>query len=139
MYKFAIPLKVLEAGDGALLFMFMVAVAFFGSYIIRALAMTKARTRQKFYRPEIKAGIAFLTIFSGMELAIGTDWWSLHLENRGAHVTWPIFIPLYVIGVLLALWGTICSVRALTGGSWPPFRWFWIAALAVAFGIWFAY
>lgn len=139
MYNFSIPLKVIEAGDGALLFMFIVAMAFFGSYVGRALLVLRQRPPQKFYRPEIKAAIAFLTIFAGMVLAIGTDWWSLHLENRGAHVTWPIFIPLYVLGVCVALWGTICSVRALTGGTWPPFRWFWIAALAVAFGIWFAY
>lgn len=122
-----------EVGDGFLLMMFFFAAIYFVFYLWRAW-----RENVKFYTYENKTALALLTVSSGMVIKVGIEWWWLHIRNNGDRAEYPLLVPLFITGTLVASWGLICLLRSLSRYEWPKFIWLALVAVAFAFAIYFA-
>lgn len=126
---------VREFGSAALFAMLVISVLFFTRYVIVAWSdMGQQRTWRRFYTYENKAAIALLTTFFGASIKNGAALVVLHWQNAHQNPQSLTLAAFYAVGTLVALWGMICLMRALSRYEWPPRRWLVLAFFALAFG-----
>lgn len=126
---------VREFGSAALFAMLLISILFFGRYVVGAwMDQGPTKAWRRFYTYENKAAIALLTTFTGAAMKNSAALLVLHWQNSGQHPQSLGVAGVYTVGTLVALWGMICLMRALSRYEWPRGRWIMLVAIALAFG-----
>jgi hypothetical protein len=113
----------LEVMNGVL---FMVSI-----YVVAVFAAHLWRHRWQGYCAENQAAIAILIVFAGESIIRGWVWFWRHQINAGNPTEWMQNYPVLVIGVAMAIVGSLCVARNFS----PPSGHGWIVAGVVAIGI----
>lgn len=132
-------LQIREFGSAALFAMLVVSTLFFGFYVGRAWleigdVWSLRRRWRLFYGDVNKAAIGWLTTSFGATVKNGAALWVLHLQAGGHNQVSAAVPVLYLVGTMLALWGMVCLMHALTRGSWYRGQWSLMIIGALAFG-----
>lgn len=126
---------VREFGSAALFAMMVISTIFFARYVVTAwIEQGPRRVWRRFYNYENKAAIALLTTFIGAAVKNGAALIALHWQNADEHPHTLVLAGFYTAGTLVALWGMICLMRALSRYDWARGTWLVLAFVALAFG-----
>lgn len=129
-------LQIREFGTASLFAMLVVSTLFFAFYLIREWREAGPWSgRYKRFRTDAnQAAIGWFTASLGAVLKNGAALWVLHVSTSGHHTVSTIVPLLYIAGTLIALWGMVCLMHALTRGSWYRGQWTFMIGGALAFG-----
>lgn len=135
----AYTLQIREFGSAALFAMLIVSTLFFGFYIDRSWGeignMMPLGTRWRiFYGDVNKAAIGWFTTSLGATIKNGAALWVLHAQIEREQEVSAAVPVLYLVGTLLALWGMVCLMHALTRNGWCRGQWTVMILAALAFG-----
>lgn len=129
--------EVREFGTGALFAMLVVSTLFFGFYLTRTwheLSDMRLRVRTRiFYSDVNRAAIGWFTASLGATIKNGAALVVLHAQASQHHEVSALVPVFYIAGMLLALWGMVCLMHALTRGSWYRGQWTAMIAGALVF------
>ena len=128
--------KIDEVGNGVLAAYCMVAVVFAGSYLARA--RREVGTIRKLWTYENKAAVGMFTMFTGLSMKLGAEWWYLHLVSHGKHLSYPLMLPLFLLGTGISVWGLFCLLRSISRYDWNPYLWTTSAIVIALIAVWIA-
>lgn len=128
-----IPPQLVEAGVGTLLAMYAIKVAYMAYYLTRE--WKESASFKDFYRYENKAAFAMMTVATGMVLMLFSMLVPMYLHSHAQSINAARFVPSFVAGVGVAVWGLMCLLRALSRYDWPNSLWIVVGISAISFGI----
>lgn len=133
--------QVREFGTASLFAILLVSTIFFGSYLFRAWKETPGRGGRwpRFYTDANRAAIGWLTASGGATLKNGAALFALRAQIEHRAVPSSAIPAAYVAGTLLALWGMICLMHALSRGEWHRSQWGLMIGMALVFGAAFVF